>query len=122
MRYFGIGTDIIEIERIERAIKNPKFKERVYTAQELESLSQKGDKPQSYAGKFCAKEAVAKALGTGIRNFHLTDIEILNDSLGKPYVIFGENLKQYTDVLVDISISHSREYATAVAIIFEREV
>ena len=122
MRYFGIGTDIVEIERIERAIQNPKFKERVYTPKELESLREKGDKPQSYAGKFCAKEAVAKALGTGIRKFNLTDIEVLNDSLGKPYVIFGENLKQYAKTLVDISISHSREYATAVAIIFEREV
>lgn len=122
MRYRGIGTDIVEISRIERAMENPKFIERVYTSREIEHMERKGARPESYAGRFSAKEAISKALGTGVRDFNLRDIEILNDDLGKPYVVLGENLKDRRGDIIDISISHSKEFATAVAIIFEKEV
>lgn len=122
MKFLGIGNDIVEVKRIEKALENSKFKERVYTEKEIEAVEKKGNRPESYAGRFSAKEAVAKALGTGVRNFHLTDIEILNDELGKPYVNFSGNLTEITKKCsVEISISHCREYATAVAIIFSKE-
>lgn len=122
MKFLGIGNDIVEVKRIEKALENQKFKERVYTPKELEIMEKKGNRFESYAGRFCAKEAVSKALGTGIRNFNLTDIEILNDGLGKPYVNFSGNLAETErKYAVEISISHCREYATAVAIIFSKE-
>lgn len=119
----GIGNDIVEIARIEKAIQNEKFKKRVYTTQEIENIEKKGaGKIASYAGRFSAKEAISKAMGTGVREFALTDIEILNDHLGKPIVRFINGLKdKMADKRVELSISHSKEYATAVAIILEKE-
>lgn len=119
----GIGNDIVEIARIEKAIQSEKFKKRVYTTQEIENIEKKGaGKIASYAGRFSAKEAISKAMGTGVREFALTDIEILNDHLGKPIVRFTNGLKdKMADKRVELSISHSKEYATAVAIILEKE-
>ncbi|BBA52616.1 holo-ACP synthase [Fusobacterium varium] len=118
----GIGNDIVEIERIEKAISNEKFIKRVYTEKEIEIIEKKGSKAASYAGRFSAKEAISKALGTGVRDFNLTDIEILNDELGKPYVVLKNELKgRMVDMRIEISISHSKEYATAVAVMFKKE-
>lgn len=118
----GIGNDIVEIERIEKAISNEKFIKRVYTEKEIEIIEKKGSKAASYAGRFSAKEAISKALGTGVRDFNLTDIEILNDELGKPYVVLKNELKgRMVDMRIEISISHSKEYGTAVAVMFKKE-
>ncbi|WP_047380679.1 MULTISPECIES: holo-ACP synthase [unclassified Cetobacterium] len=120
MKFVRIGNDIVEISRIESAISKKGFKERVFTEKEIEQIEAKGGKSESYAGRFSAKEAIAKALGTGVRGFNLVDIEILNNSLGKPEVKLYGNLKE-KNVNVEISISHCKDYATAVAIIMERE-
>lgn len=118
----GIGNDIVEISRIAKAISNEKFLKRVYTEKEIEIINKKGNSEASYAGRFSAKEAISKALGTGVRNFNLTDIEILNDELGKPFVVFKNNLLEIMKgKKIEISISHSREYATAIAILIEKE-
>ena len=94
----------------------------VYTEKEIEIIEKKGSKAASYAGRFSAKEAISKALGTGVRDFNLTDIEILNDELGKPYVVLKNELKgRMVDMRIEISISHSKEYATAVAVMFKKE-
>ena len=118
----GIGNDIIEIERIEKAISKEGFKNKVYTQKELENIKKRGDRVETYAGIFSAKEAISKAIGTGVREFSLTDLEILNDDLGKPYVVVSEKLDKIIkskkeDYQIEISISHSKKYATAVAII-----
>ena len=118
----GIGNDIVEISRIAKAISNEKFLKRVYTEKEIEIISKKGNSEASYAGRFSAKEAISKALGTGVRNFNLTDIEILNDELGKPFVVFKNDLLEIMKgKKIEISISHSREYATAIAILIGKE-
>lgn len=119
----GIGNDIVEIARIEKAIKNESFKKRVYTENEIELLEKKGAvKVASYAGRFSAKEAISKAMGTGVRGFNLIDIEILNDKFGKPLVVFKNELKEkMKNKKIELSISHSKEYATAVALILEKE-
>ena len=118
----GIGNDIVEISRIEKAISNEKFIKRVYTEKEIEFIEKKGNKASSYAGRFSAKEAISKAIGTGVRDFNLTDIEILNDELGKPYVVFKNILEdRMAEMKMEISISHSKEYATAVAVMFRKE-
>ena len=118
----GIGNDIIEIERIEKAISKESFKNKVYTQRELENIEKRGDRVETYAGIFSAKEAISKAIGTGVREFSLTDLEILNDDLGKPYVAVSEKLDKIIkdkkeDYQIEISISHSKKYATAVAIV-----
>ena len=118
----GIGNDIIEIERIEKAILKEGFKNKVYTQRELENIEKRGNRTETYAGIFSAKEAISKAIGTGVRGFSLTDLEILNDDLGKPYVVVSEKLDKILktkkeDYQIEISISHSRKYATAMAII-----
>ena len=118
----GIGNDIIEIERIEKAISKEGFKNKVYTERELENIEKRGNRIETYAGIFSAKEAISKAIGTGVREFSLTDLEILNDDLGKPYVVVSEKLDKILktkkeDYQIEISISHSRKYATAMAII-----
>ncbi len=118
----GIGNDIIEIERVEKAILKEGFKNKVYTQKELENIEKRGNRTETYAGIFSAKEAISKAIGTGVRGFSLTDLEILNDDLGKPYVVVSEKLDKILktkkeDYQIEISISHSRKYATAMAII-----
>ena len=118
----GIGNDIIEIERIEKAILREGFKNKVYTQKELENIEKRGNRVETYAGIFSAKEAISKAIGTGVREFSLTDLEILNDDLGKPYVIVSEKLDKIIknkkeDYQIEISISHSKKYAIAMAII-----
>ena len=118
----GIGNDIIEIERIEKAISKEGFKDKIYTQRELENIKKRGNRAETYAGVFSAKEAISKAIGTGVREFSLTDLEILNDNLGKPYVVVSEKLDKILktkkeDYQIEISISHSRKYATAMAII-----
>ena len=119
----GIGNDIIEIERIEKAISKEGFKNKIYTQRELKNIEKRGNRTETYAGIFSAKEAISKAIGTGVREFSLTDLEILNDDLGKPYVVVSEKLDKILknkkeDYQIEISISHSRKYATAMAIIF----
>lgn len=110
----GLGTDIIEIARIARAIQRDSFVRHTFTVCEQEWLNTKGgNKAESAAGLFCAKEAVAKALGTGFqRGLNLKDIEITHDELGAPRV-----KKPQKNFL--LSISHCREYATATAILLE---
>ena len=119
----GIGNDIIEIERIEKAISKESFKIKIYTQRELENIEKRGDRVETNAGIFSAKEAISKAIGTGVREFSLTDLEILNDDLGKPYVVVSEKLDKIIkskkeDYQIEISISHSKKYAIAMAIIF----
>ena len=118
----GIGNDIIEIERIEKAISKEGFKNKVYTQRELKNIKKRGDRVETYAGIFSAKEAISKAIGTGVREFSLTDLEILNDDLGKPYVVVSEKLDKIIkskkeDYQIEISISHSKKYVIAMAII-----
>ena len=121
MEIYGIGTDIIEISRIRDAInRTSSFKKKVYTEKEIEYIEKKKEPYASYAGRFAAKEAVSKALGTGVRGFSLNDVEILNDELGKPTVTLYNNLLNHVeDLKIQISISHSREYAVSTVIIYK---
>ncbi|HQE66370.1 MAG TPA: holo-ACP synthase [Bacillota bacterium] len=121
MMIFGIGTDIIEIKRIKKAIsRSPRFIERLFTEQELEFYKKKDMKAQHIAGGFSAKEAVLKALGTGLRGFRWKDIEILRGPIGKPIVRFEGNVKQFIEDngigIIHVTISHSKDFATATAI------
>ena len=120
----GIGTDIIEIERVKQKVDKPLgFKEKVFSAIEIEICEAKGAlKYQSYAGRFAAKEAFLKAVGvTWIDEYDLTEIEILNEESGKPYFKLRGTierwLKEQKIKFTHLTISHSKEFATAIVIL-----
>lgn len=120
----GIGNDIIEIERIKRAlIKNDRFLTKLFTLEERQLLQMRKDLATAVAGRFAAKEAVAKALGTGFRQFGMADVEILRDGFGKPVVKLSQKVKDalgLSDALeVLVTISHSKDYAVATALALE---
>lgn len=114
---FGVGTDIIEIERIERAIEKERFLNRYFTEKERSFFADKKGKIQSIAANFSAKEAVAKAMGLGFSGFGAEEIEILRDEKGKPYVHLQgraeEKAKNSGIVTFHLSLSHSKKYAIA---------
>lgn len=117
----GVGCDIIEIERIARAIKSESFIRRVFTAEEAAYCQRRGQQAAaSFAARFAAKEAVLKALGTGLREGSLQEIAVDNDGLGKPLVQLSGNFAMLAKQLgvknIQISLSHSRELATAYVI------
>lgn len=117
----GVGCDIIEIERIARAIKRESFIRRVFTAEEAAYCQRRGQQaPASFAARFAAKEAVLKALGTGLREGSLQEIAVDNDGLGKPLVQLSGHFAMLAKKLgvknIQISLSHSRELATAYVI------
>lgn len=118
----GIGTDIIEIKRIEKALKETKnFKEKLFTSKERAYFETIKEKSESIAGSFAAKEAVSKALGTGFRSFSMEDIEIARDELGKPYVTLLGEARRLGDRVnvthIHLTISHCKEYAVAFVMI-----
>lgn len=117
---FSTGIDIVQVDRIERLIKDDGFINKVYTESEKLYLEERKYNCQTAAGLFAAKEAVSKALGTGIRGFNITDIEILRDNLGKPYVILHNkalDIKNNNFIKnISISISHEKQYAVAISI------
>lgn len=116
----GIGTDIIEIERIEKVIsRTSSFVEKSFTANEIEYFKAKGLKGNVIAGNFAAKEAISKAIGTGFRGFGLKDIEVLRDELGKPIVKLSDKIYKLLDTEqfnIHVSISHSKDNAIAYAV------
>lgn len=115
-----LGTDIIEIDRIGRAAQKESFLKGVFTENERAYYLSKGKRAETLAGLFCAKEAVAKALGCGFRGFRPSDIEIGHDETGAPCVVLlGAAKEKFPDKKICVSISHCRAYATAVAIVSE---
>ncbi|MEE0944112.1 MAG: holo-ACP synthase [Clostridia bacterium] len=116
----GVGCDIIEISRIEKAMKKENFLTHCFTDREIEYFKSKHNRAESIAAGFAAKEAVSKALGTGISGFSLTDIEILHQENGKPYVNLSGGAAKIADNLagkVSISMSHSENMAMAYAVL-----
>lgn len=114
----GVGTDIIEVERIKKAIeRNSNFLDKIFTAKERLYFESKNNLATSIAGTFAAKEAVSKVFGTGIRNFSWTDIEVSRDTLGKPSISLTNGAKTLAESMniteIMVSISHCERYAVA---------
>lgn len=113
----GIGIDLVELERIKRAImKNERFIKRILTMNEQQvynNLPTFKRQIEFLAGRFATKEAFAKAAGTGIGKLSFQDIEILTEDTGAPFI----NVVGYKKEQIFVSISHSKEYAVAQVII-----
>ena len=125
MKIIGIGVDIIENKRIKNSIKNSKFKNRIYSTKELKQSSMSKNKIGYFSKRFAAKEAFAKALGTGFSNdLNFKDIEVINDNKGKPYYnktkkiikLVQKNFK-IKNFNCFLSISDEKDYSTAFTII-----
>lgn len=120
---YGIGIDIIEVERVKKLVsKKDKYLKKIYTETEIKYCEKFKRKEQEYAGRFSAKEAFSKALGTGISHgIKFNEIEIINDELGKPEIFLSGGTKEYFEKKrlknIFVSISHLKEYATAVVVI-----
>ena len=125
MKILGIGVDIIENKRIIKSIKNDKFKKRIYSQKELKLSTLTINKISFFSKRFAAKEAFAKALGTGFRNnLNFKDIEVINDKFGKPYYSKNEKIKKMIQKNFNVknfncflSISDEKDYSTAFTII-----
>ncbi len=122
-KIISIGTDIIECVRIAQMIEKhgEVFLNRVFTAREIQYCSTRRSANQHYAGRWAAKEAVLKVLGTGwARGIHWTDIEVVNEVSGAPVMRLANRAAEIADERgirqVAISISHCRAYATAFAV------
>ncbi|MEM8727238.1 MAG: holo-ACP synthase [Chlamydiota bacterium] len=116
----GLGNDILEIDRIRKTIENhgPHFYKKFFNQQELEYCLDHKDAPLFLAGRFAAKEAIAKAMGTGFGDsISFLDIEILNDELGRPVAELSDSFNAtFNHPQILISISHCKIFATAVAL------
>ena len=128
MKILGIGVDIVQNKRIKELIKNKIFINRTFGKKEIMISKKFFNKTNYFAKRFSAKEALAKALGTGFRNnLNLKDIQILNDKLGKPYfrktkkinnLIYKKfKVKKYN---LYLSISDEKDYSIAFTIIQTR--
>ncbi len=115
------GIDLIEISRIEKSMENPRFLTRVFSVEELALLQERNFRAETVAASFAAKEALAKALGTGVRGFALREISVLRDSLGKPYFQFDGRAKELVEasgLSFSVSLTHTETTAAAFVIGF----
>ena len=124
----GIGTDIIDTRRIKKTITNfgNKFKKRCFLSSEIKRSEETINSINSYAKRYAAKEACAKALGTGLtKDVFWKDIEIINNAAGKPFIILHNRafsiLKNLSkkNCNIEVSLSDEKNYAIANVIIFE---
>lgn len=115
----GMGIDLAEVGRMARACEKEHFCQRIFTPGENQRIRQRGS--QTAAGLFAAKEAVAKALGTGFRGFGPQAVEIQVDELGKPEcLLHGGALARMQEMggqRVHVSITHTGDMAAAVAVL-----
>lgn len=120
MAHFSTGIDLVETDRIRRLIRDrEKQRDEIFSPMEVEyCLKKTKNQFQHFAARFAAKEALLKALGTGIlTGFRLKDIEIVNDGSGKPEIHLHGKVKEAADAKgvreISVSLSHSSEYAVA---------
>lgn len=119
----GLGTDLIEVERIaEKINKDSGFREMVFSKKEIAYCESKANKFEHYAARFAAKEAFFKALGTGwLEGTHFNEVELINSESGKPELILLGESKKLLSALgfnnISVSVSHLKTIASAIVII-----
>ncbi len=121
MNIYGIGTDIVSVDRIKDSLKNKKFINRIFNKKEILKCKKINNSINCYAKRFAAKEAFSKALGTGISSgINFNEIIILNKKSGKPYIsIIGSTKKVLNKKLkrkkskISLSLSDEKKYAVA---------
>ena len=124
MSLYGIGTDIVEVNRIKRILKNKNFKSKIFSKNEIKFIDSKSNRIAGYAKKFAAKEAFSKALGIGIsKGISFKEISINNDQKGKPYVVLLGKTKSIVSKFIKkkyksfLTITDEQKYALATVVI-----
>ena len=111
------GIDLVEIGRIEKSMKNPCFCRELLGGEEYALLARRGFPPESVAASFCAKEALSKAFGTGLKGFSLAEAELLRSEAGKPFFkLSGRALSLSGGRQYAVSVTHTARYAAAVVV------
>ena len=121
MSIFGIGTDIVSVDRIKKSLKNKNFLKRVFNEKEILKCKKINNSTNCYAKRFAAKEALSKALGTGISNgVNFNEIIVLNNKSGKPFINFSGQTKKTLNkkfkgkkTKISLSLSDEKKYAVA---------
>ena len=121
MNIFGIGTDIIQVDRIKKNLKKKGFVNRIFSKKEIAKCKKISNSSNCFAKRFAAKEAFSKALGTGIsRGINFNEILILNKKSGKPYIsLIGQTKKIFSSKVknkktkIALSVSDEKKYAVA---------
>ncbi len=121
MNFFGIGTDIVSIDRVKKSLKNKNFLKRIFNEKEIFKCKKTIKSTNCFAKRFAAKEAFSKALGTGIaKGINFNEIIVLNKKSGKPYIILvGQTKKTLSKKFkgkkskVSLSLSDEKKYAVA---------
>ena len=121
MRIYGIGTDIVSVDRIKKSLNNSKFLYRIFNKQEITKCKKLSRLNNCYAKRFAAKEAFSKALGTGIsKGIKFNEIIILNEKSGKPFIKLIGNTKinikkkfKKKKLSISLSLSDENKYAVA---------
>ena len=121
MNIFGIGTDIVSVDRIKKSLKNKNFLKRVFNEKEILKCKKINNSTNCYAKRFAAKEALSKALGTGISNgVNFNEIIVLNNKSGKPFINFSGQTKKTLNkkfkgkkTKISLSLSDEKKYAVA---------
>ena len=125
MNIYGVGTDIVEVKRINKLIKKKTLLKKIFNTKEITKCLKIKNSSNCFAKRFAAKEAFSKALGTGFRmNLNFKDIEVVNDKKGKPYYVKNKKITKIVQKNFKIknfkcflSISDEKNYSTAFAII-----
>lgn len=114
----GVGLDLVEVSRMEKSLKNPRFIARVFGDSE-QKLFLGNHRTERAAANFAAKEAFGKALGSGIAGFSLREVEVLRGEKGEPYLALhgrAKELAQLRGLRFFLSLTHTAEYAQAIVI------
>jgi holo-[acyl-carrier protein] synthase len=125
MNIFGIGTDIANINRIKKSLKNKSFIKRIFNSTEIEKCNNQINKANCFAKRFAAKEAFSKALGTGISNgVNFNEIIVHNIKSGKPNIMLLGNTKKIVNKIIKkkkftvfLSLSDDKPFALATVVI-----
>ena len=127
MKIFGIGTDIVNIKRMDKSLKlyGNKFKKKIFSKNEINYCEKRKNSASYYSKRFAAKEALTKALGTGIRKgINLRNIEIFNDNYGKPFIRLKGGIANYIKKKIKnkkyhiyLSLSDDKPWAQATVVI-----
>ena len=116
------GIDLVDIDRIRRSMERPRFLQRVFSQEERDFLLAKRDPGPSAAGNFAAKEAFSKAMGTGLVGFDLSEVSVLRDNGGKPYLeLTGRAQRLAQGWRFSVSISHTDDTACAMVTAYREE-
>ena len=120
MKLYGIGTDIVSVDRIKKSLKKKNFLKKIFNKEEVSKCSKLINSYNCYAKRFAAKEAFSKALGTGISNgINFNEITILNEKSGKPFIkLIGNTRKKINNkfkkkLKISLSLSDEKKYAVA---------